>query len=267
MRAGVDGTGGTEDGRGRGGVNATASADAGGCAQAIMRDGYCFVDGRMMRAWLATQGSLDDWDAFAGSWNQLGPDQYLAARGRQRRRRYGVWTWRDREWVREAHQPHYQALAYNNLQGDIKRWFEPITDAVGTSGPMLAILRFVTALFGPLAPQVVRWHLEVHQFRIEAALDAPGEPTPEGVHRDGVDYVLVLMIDRHNIASGTTTIHAPDGTTLGSFTLTQPLDAALLDDLRVYHGVTPVLPLDPSKPAHRDVLVVTLRRGEESPSP
>jgi hypothetical protein len=80
------------------------------------------------------------------------------------------------------------------------------------------------------------------------------------VHRDGVDYVLVLMVDRHNIASGTTTIHAPDGGTLGSFTLTRPLDAALLDDARVYHGVTPVLPLDAAKPAHRDVLVVTLRR-------
>jgi hypothetical protein len=171
-----------------------------------------------------------------------------------------VWTWQNGDLARESHQPHYQPLAYNALQGDIERWFEPITDAVGNSAPMLAVLRFAAAFFGPMAPQVRRWHLEVHQFRIEAASDAPGEPTPEGVHRDGVDYVLVLMVDRHNIASGTTTIHAPDGAVLGSFTLTQPQDAALLDDARVYHGVTPVLPLESGKPAHRDVLVVTLRR-------
>ena len=81
----------------------------------------------------------------------------------------------------------------------------------------------------------------------------------EGVHRDGVDYVLVLLIQRHNIASGTTTIHAPDGRELGSFTLAAPFDAALVDDERVYHGVTPVEPIDPHQPAYRDVLVVTFR--------
>ena len=242
-------------------MNTAALVDAGGCAQAVAREGYCFVDGGSMRAWLATHGSLDDWEAFADSWNRLGPDDYLAARGRQRRRRYGVWSWRDGGLVREAHQPHYQALAYNALQGDIERWFEPITEAAGSSGAMQAVLDFAIAFFGPLVGDATHWHLEVHQFRIEAAPDAPGEPTPEGVHRDGVDYVLVLMVDRHNIASGTTTIHAPDGTTLGSFTLTQPLDAALVDDARVYHGVTPVLPLDATQAAHRDVLVVTLRRA------
>jgi hypothetical protein len=40
-----------------------------------------------------------------------------------------------------------------------------------------------------------------------SAPDEPGQPTPEGVHRDGVDYVLVLMVRRTNIAQGTTTIH------------------------------------------------------------
>ena len=48
---------------------------------------------------------------------------------------------------------------------------------------------------------------------------------------------------------------------LGSFTLAAPFDAALVDDSRVYHGVTPVEPLDPALPAHRDVLVVTFRRA------
>lgn len=71
--------------------------------------------------------------------------------------------------------------------------------------------------------------------------------------------MLVLLIDRQNIASGTTTIHTADGALLGSFTLTDALDAALVDDARVFHGVTPVTPLDPTQPSHRDVLVVTLR--------
>jgi hypothetical protein len=109
-------------------------------------------------------------------------------------------------------------------------------------------------------PSVKQWLVEVHQFRIEASVDAPGLPTPEGMHRDGVDYVLVLLVKRSNIASGTTMIGSLDGSLSSSFTLTEPFDAALVDDTRAYHGVTAVQPLDSSLPAYRDVLVVTFRK-------
>jgi hypothetical protein len=127
---------------------------------------------------------------------------------------------------------------------------------------MVTVLRFCAGLFGALAPAVARWHVEAHQFRIEARAGMPGQPTPEGVHRDGVDFVLVLLVNRDNIASGVTTVYDLAGTPLGTFTLTDPLDAALVDDNRVAHGVTPVAPLDPARPAYRDVLVVTFRRSE-----
>jgi hypothetical protein len=124
---------------------------------------------------------------------------------------------------------------------------------------MSAILQFCRELFSRF-DRTADWHVEVHQFRIEALSGQEGRPTPEGLHRDGVDYVLVLLISRQNIASGVTTIHALDGQHLGHFTLTHPFDAALLDDSRVAHGVTPVEPLDPEAPAYRDVLVVTLKK-------
>jgi hypothetical protein len=104
------------------------------------------------------------------------------------------------------------------------------------------------------------WHVETHQFRIEARAGREGRPTPEGMHRDGVDWVLVLLVNRVNINSGETTIGDLAKRPLGSFTLTDPLDAAVTDDNRVHHGVTPVTPLDPARPGHRDVLVVTFRR-------
>ena len=109
------------------------------------------------------------------------------------------------------------------------------------------------------------WHIEVHQFRIEARSGEAGQPTPEGMHRDGVDYVLVLLVGRSNIASGVTSIRG-DGRDLGSFTLTEPLDAAWVDDHRVMHGVTPVEPIDPLAPGSRDVLVATFRREDHNPS-
>ena len=121
---------------------------------------------------------------------------------------------------------------------------------------MQRILAFCRELFDAFRPDV-EWHVECHQFRIEARPDSAGLPTPEGMHRDGVDYVTVMLVDRVNIRSGTTTLQAPDGRPLGSFTLMQACDAALLDDRRVMHGVAAVEPVDPSRPAWRDVLVVT----------
>ena len=110
---------------------------------------------------------------------------------------------------------------------------------------LTTILATCRALFERLAPTRDAWHIEVHQFRIEARSGVEGRPTPEGMHRDGVDYVLVLLIGRRNIQSGVTTIHDASGRDLGSFTLAEPFDAAWVDDHRVMHGVTPVEPIDP----------------------
>lgn len=245
-------------------MNAGAAIDATSarCVDTVRSQGYCFVHADEMRAALASMGGLGDWPAFLQSWDALAPDTYLAQTGRYRRRRHAVFSAKaDGSLTREPHQPHYQSRAYNALQGDLERWFEPVTEAVATGACLTTILRYSVRFFGALAPEVGRWRVEVHQFRIEAHPDAAGEPTPEGVHRDGVDYVLVLMVDRRNIASGTTTIHEADGTLLGSFTLADAFDAALVDDARVFHGVTPVTVLDVGLPSHRDVLVVTLKRA------
>ena len=225
-------------------------------------DGFAFVGADGMRNLLEDPFSLEDWDAFAASWNDLGPDSYLAAKGRKRRRRHTTFTaTADGAIRRNPQQPHFQTLDDNPLQGDLQRWFMPVRPEIADGASFRRILAFTHRLFGTLAPNVSSWHVEAHQFRIEASVDEAGEPTPEGVHHDGVDYVLVLLVDRTNIESGTTTIHGGDGGLLGSFTLTRPLDSALVDDARVSHGVTQVTAFDPALPAHRDVLVVTFKNA------
>ena len=232
-----------------------------GLRRTLAHEGHIFVRGGQMRALLERQRMLDDSPVFADSWNDLRTDEYLAEGHRYRRRRYAVYAaGAEAVITRLAHQPHYQNCEYNPLFGGVARQFEPVDAAIGSGASMQVILDFCRDLFAALAPQTRAWHIEVHQFRIEAAANRVGHPTPEGIHRDGVDYVCVLLVRRHNIASGTTTIHSPDGRSLGSFTLTEPFDATLLDDSRVFHGVTPVEPVDPSQPAYRDVLVVTFRR-------
>jgi hypothetical protein len=230
------------------------------CRAVLAARGFAFVPGVSFRAVLENSGLLDDWASFAASWQRLEVDAHMADRGRYRRRRHAVYRVDAQGVVREPHQPHFQTLEYNPLHGGIERWFAPIEDTIDAGHSLRTILGATHALFAPLAPAVDDWRCEVHQFRIEATAAQAGLPTPEGVHRDGVDYVLVLMVRRHNIAAGTTTIHDADRVLCGAFTLAEPFDAALVDDHRCYHGVTAVTPIDPAAPAFRDVLVVTLAR-------
>ena len=231
-------------------------------AERISGDGFAFVRAPEIQALLETAG-LRDWDSFAASWDDLGVDAYMADGGRYRCRRFAAFRASATGIVRKPHQPHYQSRDYNPLNGGVERWFEPVTDAVARRPALNAILETCQTLFDRMTPAEVRpaaWHVELHQFRIETRPGQEGRPTPEGMHRDGVDWVLVLMVRRENIASGETTIYDLVRRPLGSFTLTEPLDAALVDDSRVYHGVTAVTPIDPIRPAYRDVLVVTFRR-------
>ena len=233
-----------------------------GIAQSVTRDGFAFVHAAEMRAALETAG-LADWQGFAASWDDLGIDTYMADGGRYRRRRFACFRAAGDGVSRKPHQPHYQSRDYNPLNGGIERWFEPVTDRIAVHPALRAILETCHTLFERLTLPPLRppsWHVETHQFRIEARQGIEGRPTPEGMHRDGVDWVLVLLVSRVNIASGETSIADAGQRPLGSFTLADPMDAAVTDDNRVYHGVTPVTPLDPAQPGHRDVLVVTFRR-------
>ena len=229
-------------------------------------DGFALVRAPSMRALLLQHGmpaAPDAWRHFAESWNDLGRDLYMADGGRYRRRRHATFSVGSGRIERKPHQPHYQSRDYNLLNGGVERWFQPVTDAIGADPVLRAVLSACDGVFTKLTPAEARpaaWHVELHQFRIEARPGEAGQPTPEGLHRDGVDWVLVLLVARENVQSGETSIHDLQRRLLGSFTLAAPLDAAFVDDSRVYHGVTAVRPVEPDRPAYRDVLVVTFRR-------
>jgi hypothetical protein len=226
----------------------------------IVAAGFAFVPAAQMRPLVLREDDAADWRRFAASWSDLPLDTHLPEGHRYRRRRHATLSAQPAacDFAIEPHRPHYQGLEYNSLVGGIERWFEPIRPEILMGASFREVMRFCLALFTPLRPQS-SWHIECHQFRIEARREAVGQPTPEGVHRDGVDYVLVLLVNRTNIQSGTTSVHDLDGRLLGSFTLTASFDAALVDDSRVKHGVTAVQPLDQDAAAFRDVLVVTFK--------
>jgi hypothetical protein len=100
--------------------------------------------------------------------------------------------------------------------------------------------------------------VEAHQFRIDTA-DGIGRPTPEGAHRDGVDFVAVILVGRSGIKGGETRMFEADGPHGLRFTMTEPWTLLLLDDARVIHESTPIQPL--GEHGYRDTLVLTWRAG------
>jgi hypothetical protein len=207
--------------------------------------------------------ALEGWADFAASWDNLEIDRFMADGGRFRRRRFALFSASGGRITRKPHAPHFQSRDYNPLNGGIDRWFEPVTDTIAAHPVTERLLALCDEAFTRAAggdPRDARWHVEMHQFRIEPTQREAGKPTPEGMHRDGVDWVFVGLVARTGVAGGITGIGDARGRSLGSFTLSEPLDSVFLDDHRVRHGVTPIEVLDPGRPAHRDVLVLTFRK-------
>jgi hypothetical protein len=201
--------------------------------------------------------TLNQLRAIQPFWNDLPPDLHLKDGGHYRYRRHGSWVLTPDSLTQVPHRPHWQSVDYNALHGGIERWFEPMDANLCTLPGWQALLKRLAvaadALRGPQA-----WFAEAHPFRIDTA-QGIGRPTPEGAHRDGVDLVAVMLVERVGIKGGETRVfdaHGPHGQ---RFTLTEPWSLLLLDDARVIHEATPIQPLDGESPGHRDTLVVTLR--------
>lgn len=231
----------------------------------LARDDFLFVDSaaaiEMLSDIAGTPVGADP--VFLDSWNRLEEDQYMADGGRYRKRRHATYAVHGagQDALRMPYQPHYQTVDYNPLNGGVARYFAPILDDLHQSVTLAALLEFGNAVFSPISGNA-QWHIELHQFRIEARDGRSGRPTPEGVHRDGVDFVIVVMIKRVNIDSGATTIYDLENRLVGEFTLREAFDMVLVNDRKLYHGVTPITQIDSEQEAFRDVLVITFKKRD-----
>ncbi len=196
-------------------------------------------------------------DQLKAGWNDLQPDRYLKDGGNYRKRRHSCFVLDHGNLTLAAHRAHWQSQEYNALHGGMRRWFEPMPEATIVHPAWSRLLQGLgevcTALKGEQP-----WYVEAHQFRIDTA-DGIGRPTPEGAHRDGVDFVAVLLVDRHGISGGETRVFDAAGPDGQRFTLTEPWTLMLLDDARVIHESTPIQPL--GEYGYRDTLVLTYRAG------
>lgn len=230
----------------------------------IVQSGYALLTPAEVRTQLDLP--VQELDGLRASWSHLPQDTHLRDGGSYRHRRHGCFTYDTAAaaLTRTAHRAHWQPTQYNALHGGMERWFEPIEPEITGVPAWARLLQTLGNLFATIRP-VPRWYIEAHQFRIDTAAGI-GRPTPEGAHRDGVDYVAVILVDRREVRGGETRVFEAQGIAGVRFTMTAPWTMLLLDDARVIHETTPIQPEGAGLGGVRDTLVLTYRQhGFQAP--
>jgi hypothetical protein len=224
--------------------------------------GYAFLSPADTAAVLHVD--LAQLDSLRDAWARLPRDTYLRDGGKYRSRRHSCFIETLPSGVLEAvpRRPHWQPTSYNALHGGLERWFEPIESEVLDAPVWAKLVGAIGSLFERVR-HVDQWFIEAHQFRIDTA-NGIGRPTPEGAHRDGVDFVAVILAGRRNIRGGETHVFDASGPSGVRFTMQEPWSMLLMDDARVIHETTPIQP--DNDHGVRDTLVLTYRaKGFQSP--
>ncbi len=229
--------------------------------QALGTDGYVVASAETVAQ--ITKLNVADLQDLSRFWEGLPRDPYLKDGGRYRSRRHASYEIKNQQLNLVPHRAHWQSVNYNALHGGIERWFEPVQEQLLKHPAWQALLLGLGQALSSLKP-VSTWFVEAHQFRIDTT-DGIGRPTPEGAHRDGVDFVAVFLLDRVGIKGGETRIFDASGSAGLRFTLSQPWSLLLMNDERMIHESTPIQPL--GNYGYRDTLVLTYRSSGFQDSP
>lgn len=222
-------------------------------ADALKSQGYGVLSPANVAAFVDCP--LSGLEALQADWNDLPLDNFLRDGGHYRRRRHSCFTVEQENVTQVPHRAHYQPLKYNALHGGMLRMFEPILSRTIEHPAWAKLLRAIGGVCSAVKGART-WYVEAHQFRIDTS-NGIGRPTPEGAHRDGVDFVAILLVARKNVSGGESRIFEAEGPHGQRFTLSEPWTLILLDDQRVIHESTPIQPTAPG--GHRDTLVLTFR--------
>jgi hypothetical protein len=190
------------------------------------------------------------------SYDDLPVDEYMGNGTRFKRFSQYRLAWRDGAWSFELlpHRDYTTYKKFNPVAGGIRRVYQPVkADFTGL---------IAAGADGFPLDRSEDWQINVHQNRSRAAAGRPGPLTPEGVHRDGHEFVMIAVLRRVNVAGAQTRLWR-DGEDAPFWTgILDAGQAVLLDDRAIAHDVTDVESAD-GGPAHRDIVIVAFSRWSE----
>ncbi|MFD7334550.1 2OG-Fe dioxygenase family protein [Streptomyces violascens] len=227
-------------------------------------DSQGYIHGKLSAVLGAEDFQGTEWKQFTDSWNNLSQDGYMADGGTYRERRYSEFSYDATadSMTLLPNVPYSQTKEVNYLNGGIERHFEPFEPHVADSPVLRSVFQWCANSLSQTVGEAA-WKIQSFQNRILARSGEDGQPTPEGMHRDGVDFVLTLLIERNSIDGGVSAVYdAQTRECLQEVVLSEPGEFLFADDERLLHSVTPLTPSDADVQGHRDVLIAMFTRTE-----
>lgn len=189
-------------------------------------------------------------EGFKSFFRELPVDPYI--QGNYRSRRLSRFKFSGNELIKLPHGYFLQGQNYNPLLGDIKREYAELDDALIELEEFKKLLLEFSD-YCKLNPGV---EIGVHQIRISCSPDSYGNPAPEGIHRDGCEFIAIFSVDRENVEGGETHLYVARKEKPVFNKILYPGELLLLNDREFFHFTTPIKPQSPGQ-GTRDVFVLT----------
>ncbi|MCX7594672.1 MAG: 2OG-Fe dioxygenase family protein [Fischerella sp.] len=187
---------------------------------------------------------------FKPFFDNLPVDPYI--KGKYRFRRLSRFIVSGDKLIKLPHGYLFQSREYNPLLGDIKREFAELEDALIE----LDIFKNLVLAFSDSCKLHPEAEIGVHQIRTTCTPDNFGNPAPEGIHRDGTDFIGIFSVDRSNIQGGETHLYTAKKEKPVFNKILNPGELLLINDHKFFHYTTPIKPVSDDL-GTRDVFVLT----------
>lgn len=93
----------------------------------------------------------------------------------------------------------------------LKRIFEEADERVTSHPEFLRLVQALALLVGSIRPDARALDMTMHQVSIIADADTLGDNSPEGIHKDGADFIVsALVVAREEITGATSLVYGPD---------------------------------------------------------
>lgn len=196
-----------------------------------------------------------DMTGLQASYAHLPADTFAEA-GLRSRRYSRFWLGADNSVKKLTQQDFMQTKEYNSYVGDVHRKFEPIEDALihdPAFKEMLIQFRLHTGLSAEsvIEAHQIRWHCDRH-VKI---------PAPEGIHRDGFDFVGMFQVNVHNVGGGDIMVYeTPESAPMYKKQM-QPGEYIMVNDKKIYHFAAPLVPMPNNDNGYWDLMVLTANKN------
>ncbi|RCJ38380.1 hypothetical protein A6770_13620 [Nostoc minutum NIES-26] len=189
-------------------------------------------------------------EGFKPFFNNLPVDPYI--KGDYRLRRLSRFIVSGDRVIKLPHGYLFQPKEYNPLVGDIKREFTELDDGLVE----LDIFKHLVLAFSDSCKLHPEAEIGAHQIRTTCSPDNMGNPAPEGIHRDGTDFIGIFSVDRENIQGGETHLYTAKKEKPVFSKILNPGELLLVNDHDFLHFTTPIKP-EIEAQGTRDVFVLT----------